>query len=169
LKIQSWNKGNNYEESGGMAMSDFNSNLENTAKEMEELLIKEKQSPMDIRMYNPLVLAYVGDSVYDTFIRTMLVSEGSIQVDKLHKRAIKYVQAKAQAEIIQKLNDSLTEEEQDIVRRGRNTKSGTVPKNADINDYRYATGFEALIGYLYLAGNAKRLMEILAAVAEMKR
>lgn len=150
-------------------MSDFNSNLENAMKETEALLIKDKQSPTDIRMYNPLVLAYVGDSVYDTFIRTMLVSGGSTQVDKLHKRAIKYVQAKAQAEMLQKLHDSLTEEEQDIVRRGRNTKSGTVPKNADINDYRYATGFEALIGYLYLIGNTKRLMEIFAAVAEIER
>ncbi len=150
-------------------MSDFNSNIENSMKETAELLIKDKQSPTDIRMYNPLVLAYVGDSVYETFIRTMLVSNGSTQVDKLHKRAIKYVQAKAQAEIVEKLHDSLTEEEQDIVRRGRNTKSGTVPKNADINDYRHATGFEALIGYLYLIGNTKRLMEIFAAVAEIEK
>ncbi|HYE08952.1 MAG TPA: ribonuclease III domain-containing protein [Patescibacteria group bacterium] len=120
-------------------------------------------------MYNPLVLAYIGDSVYDTFIRTMLVSGGSIQVNKLHKRAIKFVQAKAQAEITEELHDILTEEEQDIVRRGRNTKSGSVPKNADINDYRYATGFEALVGYLYLIGNTKRLIEIFELIAKMDR
>ncbi len=73
-------------------------------------------------MFNPLVLAYVGDTVYDTFVRTMLVSGGSIQVNKLHKRAIKFVQAKAQAEILEKISHILTEEELDIVRRGRNTK-----------------------------------------------
>jgi ribonuclease-3 family protein len=150
-------------------MNEFN-NLEDLLKQTRELLIeKENLSTADIRMYNPLVLAYIGDSVYDTFIRTMLVSGGSIQVNKLHKRAIKFVQAKAQAEITEELHDILTEEEQDMVRRGRNTKSGTVPKNADINDYRYATGFEALIGYLYLIGNTKRLMEIFELIAKMDR
>ncbi|MDF2531004.1 MAG: hypothetical protein K0Q65_585 [Clostridia bacterium] len=150
-------------------MNEFN-NLEDLLKQTRELLIeKENMSTADIRMYNPLVLAYIGDSVYDTFIRTMLVSGGSIQVNKLHKRAIKFVQAKAQAEITEELHDILTEEEQDMVRRGRNTKSGTVPKNADINDYRYATGFEALIGYLYLIGNTKRLMEIFELIAKMDR
>ncbi|MDF2891638.1 MAG: hypothetical protein K0R80_2005 [Clostridia bacterium] len=150
-------------------MNEFN-NLEDLLKQTRELLIeKENLSTSDIRMYNPLVLAYIGDSVYDTFIRTMLVSGGSIQVNKLHKRAIKFVQAKAQAEITEELHNILTEEEQDMVRRGRNTKSGTVPKNADINDYRYATGFEALIGYLYLIGNTKRLMEIFELIAKMDR
>lgn len=151
-------------------MDELNSNLEGLMTQTKELLLEGKKlSPMDIRMYNPLVLAYVGDSVYDTFIRTMLVSGGSIQVDKLHKRAIKFVQAKAQAEILESLQAVLTEDEQDIVRRGRNTKSNTVPKNADINDYRYATGFEALIGYLYLVGDTKRLMEIFRLIMKMER
>jgi ribonuclease-3 family protein len=150
-------------------MNEFD-NLEDLLGQTRELLIENKNlSTSDIRMYNPLVLAYIGDSVYDTFIRTMLVSGGSIQVNKLHKRAIKFVQAKAQAEITEELHDILTEEEQDIVRRGRNTKSGSVPKNADINDYRYATGFEALVGYLYLIGNTKRLIEIFELIAKMDR
>jgi ribonuclease-3 family protein len=151
-------------------MSEFDNNLEDLMKQTRELLVENKNlSNSDIRMYNPLVLAYIGDSVYDTFIRTMLVSGGSIQVNKLHKKSIKFVQAKAQAEITEQLQDILTEDEQDIVRRGRNTKSGSVPKNADINDYRYATGFEALVGYLYLIGNTKRLMEIFEFISKLER
>jgi ribonuclease III family protein len=151
-------------------MSEFDNNLEDVMKQTRDLILENKKlSVTDIRMFNPLVLAYIGDSVYDTFIRTMLVSGGSIQVDKLHKRSIKYVQAKAQAEITEQLHNILTEDEQDIVRRGRNTKSNTVPKNADINDYRYATGFEALVGYLYLTGNTKRLMEIFELISKMDR
>lgn len=151
-------------------MKEFDNNLEDFMQETRELLVGAKNlSNTDIRMYNPLVLAYIGDSVYDTFVRTMLVSGGSIQVDKLHKRAIKFVQAKAQAQIAEKLDEILTEEERDILRRGRNTKSASVPKNADINDYRYATGLEALIGYLYLIGNTKRLMELFDIISKMER
>jgi ribonuclease-3 family protein len=151
-------------------MSEFKDNMENLLEQTRELLLEDKSlSASDIRMYNPLVLAYVGDSVYDTFIRTILVSNGSIQVNKLHKRSIKFVSAKAQAEITQQINNILTEDEQDIVRRGRNTKSNSVPKNADMNDYRYATGFEALIGYLYLIGNTKRLMELFEIISKMDR
>lgn len=151
-------------------MSEFDNNLEDLMKQTRELLFENKSlSESDIRMYNPLVLAYIGDSVYDTFIRTMLVSNGSIQVNKLHKKSIKFVSAKAQAEITEQLYNTLTEDEQDIVRRGRNTKSNSVPKNADMNDYRYATGFEALIGYLYLIGNTKRLMELFEMISKMER
>lgn len=151
-------------------MSEFDSNLEELLKQTKELMVDGKKlSTTDIRMFNPLVLAYIGDSVYDTFIRTMLVSGGSIQVDKLHKRAIKFVQAKAQAEITEQLQHILTEDELDIIRRGRNTKSNNVPKNADVNDYRYATGFEALVGYLYLIGNTARLMEIFEHISKMER
>lgn len=151
-------------------MSEFENKLNDLMNETRELTIENNSlSVSDIRMYNPLVLAYIGDSVYDTFVRSMLVSGGSIQVDKLHKRAIKYVQAKAQAEILDKLYDILTEDEQDIVRRGRNTKSNSVPKNADINDYRYATGFEALIGYLYLIGSTKRLMQLFELISQMDK
>ncbi|HRU40840.1 MAG TPA: ribonuclease III domain-containing protein, partial [Candidatus Diapherotrites archaeon] len=116
-----------------------------------------KLSASDVKMLNPLVLAYAGDSVYDTFVRTLLISGGHGQVAKLHKMSIEFVKAKAQADILGEINELLTPEEQDIVRRGRNTKSSTMPKNADILGYRYATGFEALIGYLYLTGQIDRL------------
>ncbi|HOR85906.1 MAG TPA: ribonuclease III domain-containing protein [Bacillota bacterium] len=119
-------------------------------------------------MLNPLVLAYVGDSVYCTFVRTLLVSGGHGQVAKLHKMSIEFVKAKAQADILGRINELLTPEEQDIVRRGRNTKSSTVPKNADILDYRYATGFEALIGFLYLTGQTDRLMEVINMIINVK-
>ncbi|KUO68104.1 MAG: hypothetical protein APF77_08490 [Clostridia bacterium BRH_c25] len=122
----------------------------------------------DVQMLNPLVLAYVGDSVYDTFVRTLLVSGGYGQVKKLHKMSIEFVKAKAQADTLEKITELLTPEEQDVARRGRNTKSATIPKNADISDYRYATGFEALIGFLFLTGQNDRLMEILGRVIDIK-
>lgn len=115
----------------------------------------------DISQYSPLVLAYIGDTVYEVFIRTLIVSKSSAPVHVLHKRSVDFVKAKAQSDVIHRILDSLTLEEQDIVRRGRNAKSGTVPKNADITEYKYATGFESLIGYLYLKKDNKRLIEIL--------
>ncbi|HOS69521.1 MAG TPA: Mini-ribonuclease 3 [Bacillota bacterium] len=127
-----------------------------------------KLSASDVKMLNPLVLAYAGDSVYDTFVRTLLISGGHGQVAKLHKMSIEFVKAKAQADILGEINELLTPEEQDIVRRGRNTKSSTMPKNADMLDYRYATGFEALIGYLYLTGQIDRLMEVIRMVINVK-
>lgn len=127
-----------------------------------------KLSISDVKMLNPLVLAYVGDSVYDTFVRTLLVSGGYGHVAKLHKMSIEFVKAKAQADTLEKINEFLTPDEQDIVRRGRNTKSGTVPKNAELSDYRHATGFEALIGFLYLTGKIDRLMEVIGRVIEVK-
>lgn len=113
------------------------------------------------REYSPLVLAYIGDSVYETYIRTRLVARANTQVNNLHKTTINYVKAKAQSEIMKALLGQLTEEEEWVFKRGRNTKSATVPKNADVGEYRYATGFEALIGYLYLSGSIDRLYELL--------
>lgn len=109
----------------------------------------------------PLVLAYIGDAVYEVFIRTLLISEANIPVHKLHKRSIEYVKAKAQSDIIHRIMENLNPDELDVVRRGRNAKSGTIPKNADVNEYKYATGFESLIGYLYLKKDINRLMEVL--------
>ncbi len=122
--------------------------------------------PMDVMNLQPLVLAYIGDAVYEVYIRTMLVVNNKSNVNMLHKMSVKYVKAKSQADIVHRLNDRLTADEQDIVRRGRNAKSATVPKHADVTDYRYSTGFEALIGYLYLANNYERLMEVLALAVE---
>jgi ribonuclease-3 family protein len=123
--------------------------------------------PSDIQMYNPAILAYIGDSVYELFVRTLLVSKGSVQVSKLHKKAILFVKAKAQAEMVDKLENYLTDEEKDIVRRGRNAKTHSMPKNADLADYKHATGFEALLGYLYLNNRMDRLMEILHLIIEI--
>lgn len=122
--------------------------------------------PMDVMNLQPLVLAYIGDAVYEVYIRTMLIVSKKTNVNMLHKMSVKYVKAKAQSDILHRINDKLTQEEQDVVRRGRNAKSATVPKHAEITDYRYSTGFEALIGYLYLMNNNDRLMEILKLSVE---
>jgi len=147
----------------------LNKNYRRLLLELHQLMMDNgKLSISDIQMLNPLVLAYIGDSVYDTFVRTLLVSGGYGQVAKLHKMSIEFVKAKAQADTLLKITGFLTPEEQDVVRRGRNTKSSTIPKNADISDYRYATGFEALIGFLYLTGQIDRLMEVIKMVIAVK-
>jgi ribonuclease-3 family protein len=133
---------------------------------MFEALVEGCISDFDIKsadVFNlhPLVLAYVGDAVYEAYIRTMLVTGKKANVHNLHKMSVQYVKAKAQADILHRINDRLTDEEQDVVRRGRNAKSASVPKNADVSDYRYSTAFESLIGYLYLMKSTPRLMEIL--------
>ena len=111
--------------------------------------------------YSPLVLAYVGDAVYEAYVRTHLVKGGNIPVHRLHRMSTRLVSAKAQSDIVEALLAALDEEEIRIYKRGRNAKAATTPKNADLNDYRRATGFEALVGYLYLAGRFGRLGEIL--------
>lgn len=111
---------------------------------------------------SPLVLAYLGDTVYETYIREHLIRQNTQKkVNDLHKLAIKYVKAKAQATIIHEIEIELTEEESKIYKRGRNQKSNTSPKNADIIDYKHATGFEALVGYLYLNNEIERLQFII--------
>ncbi|MFB8887536.1 Mini-ribonuclease 3 [Clostridioides difficile] len=111
---------------------------------------------------SPLVLAYLGDTVYETYIREYLIRQNTQRkVNDLHKLAIKYVKAKAQATIIHEIEIELTEEESKIYKRGRNQKSNTSPKNADIIDYKHATGFEALMGYLYLNNEIERLQYII--------
>lgn len=113
------------------------------------------------REYSPLVLAYIGDSVYELFIRAKLIGEGNTSVSNLHKRAIGYVKAKAQSDAVKALMDKLSEDELWVFKRGRNAKSATVPKNADMSEYHHATGFEALVGYLYVSGQNSRLYELL--------
>ena len=126
--------------------------------------MKEKE---EINMISPLTWAYVGDAVYELFIRNYLVNTTNLKPHKLHIESIKYVKAKSQANILEKLDNFLTEEEKEIVRRGRNTKNHHLPKNADVNDYMYSTAFEALIGYLYLNKEEKRLEEILEKCIEL--
>jgi ribonuclease-3 family protein len=120
----------------------------------------------DPKSYSPLVLAYVGDCIYEMIIRTVLVHKRDSQVQKLHKEATWFVKAATQAMIIEKLMPLLTEEEQDVYRRGKNAKSHTAPKNADLGDYHKATGFEALAGYLYLSHNTGRLIDLVKIALE---
>ncbi|MBR2453143.1 MAG: ribonuclease III [Clostridia bacterium] len=110
--------------------------------------------------YSPLALAYLGDAVYELFVRTYLLKDLNMPVQKLHKAAIGMVNAKAQSDLYQKIKDILTEEETSVYKRGRNTNSHP-PKNADLIDYKSATGVEALIGYLYLKGDSDRILELM--------
>lgn len=112
----------------------------------------------DARLLNPLQLALIGDGVYELFIRNYILANNvDLSAHKIHVKAIGYVKAKSQSTIMHSLEDELTEAESYIFKRGRNTKSATVPKNADVRDYRMATGFEALVGYLHLIGAHERL------------
>lgn len=115
----------------------------------------------EINLLSPLTWAYVGDCVYELYIRTNLVNTTNLKPHKLHIETIKHVKAQAQAKLLEKIQEKLTEEEKDIVRRGRNAESHHLPKNANVQEYRYATAFEALLGYLYLTKQFKRLKEIL--------
>lgn len=119
------------------------------------------KTEQELKLISPLTWAYVGDAVYELYIRNYLINNTNLKPHKLHIETIKYVKAKAQAQILEKIQPKLTEEEKDIVRRGRNTQTHSAPKNANPTDYMYATAFEALIGYLYLTKQEKRLFEIL--------
>lgn len=122
-------------------------------------------SKLDIKQLNPLTLAFLGDAVYELYIRTHILTENSMMSPhKMHLEAIKYVKAHAQSEIIKSLQEELLEEEVYYFKKGRNAKSGTVPKNADVQEYRFATGFECLLGYLYVTKNSERLEYILQKV-----
>lgn len=114
-----------------------------------------------INNLNPLTWAYIGDAVYELFIREHLVEKHNLKPHQLHIEAVKKVKAKAQAEILYKIEDKLNDEEKEIIRRARNTKNNHLPKNSNIQEYMYATAFEGLIGYLYLTGRKERLNEIL--------
>ena len=116
---------------------------------------------IDLKTYSPLTLAFIGDCAYDLVIRTILVENKNRSVNSLHKDKSELVNAKAQAEMSAYFKEILTEEEMDIYKRGRNAKTSSHAKNAGINDYHKATGFECLIGYLYLDGQNDRLLEII--------
>ena len=117
--------------------------------------------PVDIRTYSPLTLAYIGDGIYDLIIRSIIVGKGNTKASRLHQETSKLVRAQAQSEMIDLLLPYLSEEETDIYRRGRNAKSPTMAKNATMTDYRKATGFEALMGYLYLKDEFERMVELI--------
>lgn len=125
---------------------------------MKEILLK---TDVELNTMSPLVWAYVGDAIYELHIRTYLVTTTKLKLHRLHIETISFVKAKAQANILEKLQNSLNEEEADIVRRTRNTENHHIPKNTEVKDYQYATALEGLIGYLYLSGREERLKEIL--------
>ncbi|WP_240377845.1 Mini-ribonuclease 3 [Bacillus piscicola] len=125
---------------------------------------KRHEGKVDIKQLNALALAYVGDSIYDLYVREHLILSGRVRPHLLHRSSVSFVSAFAQAKVLFKLleENMLTEEEQAVARRGRNAKPGTVPKNTDLNTYRHSTAYEALLGYLYLLGRTERLEEVIS-------
>lgn len=128
--------------------------------------MEEDEEVKRVKLLSPLTWAYVGDAVYEQYIRSYLVTTTQLKPHKLHIESIKYVKASAQAKILEKIEKELTEEEKDIIRRGRNTKNHHLPKHTNIAEYSYSTAFEALIGYLYLTKQEERLQEILKKCIE---
>ena len=133
---------------------------------LEQIKKEFECKEVDVRAYSPLTLAYIGDAVYDLVIRTVVVERANRAANELHKRAVKFVQAGTQAAMITALQEILTEDELAVFKRGRNAKSNTSAKNASITDYRKATGFEALIGFLYLTNQTDRLLFLVKEVIE---
>ena len=117
--------------------------------------------PVDLKTYSPLTLAYIGDAAYELVIRSLVVEQGNAPVNKLHKRSSHLVKAQTQAEAAVKLLDVFTEEELAVYKRGRNARSHTMAKNAEMIDYRMATGFEAVMGYLHLKQDYERMVTLI--------
>ena len=127
---------------------------------MEEW-IEIKKAKEEVNLMSPLTWAYVGDAVYELYIRTKLVNTTNLKPHKLHIESIKYVKAGAQAKFLENFYEDLTDDEKDIVRRGRNANNHHLPKNSNVQEYMYSTAFEGLIGYLYLCKKYDRVKEII--------
>ena len=132
--------------------------METNLTQLKELFHLEDQ---DLRSYSPLTLAYIGDGIYELIIRTVLVRKGNCPVNQLHKKASSLVKAGAQSAIMEVIEEKLTPEELSVYRRGRNAHSPTMAKHATMADYRRATGFEALMGYLYLTEQWERMLQLI--------
>lgn len=141
--------------------------MENELSLLQQLHKQFGESEVDIRTYSPLTLAYIGDAVFEIVIRTLIVEKGQRAANTLHKHTTKIVCAGTQAAMIEALDGELTEEEKDIYRRGKNTKIHSSAKNASLSDYRKATGFEALCGYLYLSDNMERMLFLIQRAIEL--
>lgn len=126
-------------------------------------------SDMEVRVLNPLEWAYIGDAVYELYVRSHTLSLKKGGIHEHHIESVKFAKAKSQAKMLISIMPHLSLEEQDIVRRGRNTKTNHIPKNADVLEYRQATAFEALIGYLYLSRKYSRVSEIMKMVFEIDK
>lgn len=134
--------------------------MEENISLLEEIHQGFGECDIDIRTYSPLTFAYIGDAIFEMVIRTLIVERGQRAANTLHKHTTKIVCARTQAAIVEAIMEDMTQEEQDIYRRGKNTKLHSSAKNASLSDYRKATGFEAVCGYLYLSGNTKRIVEL---------
>ena len=138
----------------------------------KSLMLKEKflnefgLEEQALRTYSPLTLAYIGDAIFELVVRTVLVERKNTQAETLHKAATKIVKAETQALMIEAIKEELTEEELAVYKRGRNAKAVTRAKNATMSEYRRATGFEALMGYLYLKGDIERMIELIHLAVE---
>ncbi len=130
-------------------------------------MIRESDQ-IDTRTLSPIQLAYIGDAVYELLVRTYLITNKELTINKMHKSAVDFVKAEKQALYIKEIENILDEEEKDIVRRGRNSKS-TTPKNTSFMDYKYATGMEALIGYLYLRKNKERIFQLFDMILAIEK
>ncbi|MGO1581423.1 MAG: Mini-ribonuclease 3 [Peptoniphilaceae bacterium] len=137
-------------------------------KDLKFLNVSKEYNEKNIRELSPLSLAFLGDAVYELLVRTYLLNKNK-NPKRLHIEAIDFVKAKAQAESMKRILGILTEEEISIYKRGRNAKSHTMPKNAEVSDYREATGFESLLGYLYLLKREDRIIEIFKRIEESKK
>ena len=124
---------------------------------MQELF---QMQEVDVKTYSPLALAYIGDCIFDLVIKSLVLNEGNKPVQKLHRETSMYVQASSQSKMMRRLQEELTEEEHQVYRRGRNSKTVSPAKNQSVTDYRRATGFEALIGYLYLKREYRRMLRL---------
>ncbi|MFO7887790.1 MAG: ribonuclease III domain-containing protein [Eubacteriales bacterium] len=127
-----------------------------------------KGDNIDTRMLSPIQLAYIGDAVYELLVRTYIITNEDLTINKIHKSVVNFVKAENQAKYLKKIEDYLYKEEKDIVRRGRNSKS-TTPKNTNFMDYKYATGLEALIGYLYLKKDKERIFQLFEMILSTEK
>lgn len=137
-------------------------------KSLKFLNVSKGYDESSIRELSPLALAFLGDSVYELLVRTVVLSKNK-NPKRLHIETINYVKASSQANFIEQLLESLTEEELAVFKRGRNAKSHTVPKNQSISDYRNATGLECLFGYLYLLDKSERILELFEMIMKSQR
>lgn len=134
---------------------------------MEQVKNHGETAGHQVETMAPLTLAYMGDALFEMYMRDYLIRKPQTTIHRLHRRTVTYVNAAAQAEMVRQLQPFLTDQEKDAVRRGRNQKSGTVPRNTDPATYRVATGFEALLGWLYYRNQLPRLMDIMSKAVEL--
>jgi len=164
-KLDNIQEENLYNEKEEKLYNENKKKLDNQNENGQDFILAMKNGlglkDVNILTYSPLTLAYIGDDAYDLVIRTFLVSQGNMQVNKINKRANSIVKAETQSKMVRVIEPILSDEERAVYKRGRNAKSATTAKNASVNDYRRATGFEALIGYLYLLGRYERMIELI--------